>query len=441
MKLAEKFMAYWEAIFQLVFGSSRAHAIQNQLASNRFWNFSRVGFDGFRTGLRDAVSGVEQTRSRMMDYDQLLVWASLSLALIGLVMVYSASITLADGPKYANYSSNHFLIRHMISLAIAGFVGFWVFKIPVKVWDRVAPIIFVITILMLIVVLIPGLGKGVNGAKRWIPLGPLNFQPSELMKFAAVIFAASYTVRRQEYLHTFMKGMLPMGIAVALVGGLLMAEPDMGAFVVIALIAFGILFLGGINAKLFGALIAVGVMSAVTIIALSPFRRERIMAFLDPWQADNAANKGYQLTHSLMAFGRGEWFGTGLGGSVEKLHYLPEAHTDFILAVIGEELGFIGVAVTIFLFYWIVRRAFIIGRTSLQLDRSFAGLVAKGIAIWIGWQAFINMGVNLGLLPTKGLTLPLVSYGGSGILMNAVALAVLLKIDYENRILMRGGKL
>jgi cell division protein FtsW len=377
----------------------------------------------------------------MMEYDQLLVWAVLSLMLIGLVMVYSASITLADGPKYANYSSNFFLIRHMISLVIAIGVGIWVFKIPTKVWDRYSPLIFGFTVLLLIAVLIPGVGKGVNGARRWIPLGLMNFQPSELMKFAAIIFAASYTVQRQEYLHSFVKGMLPMGIAVALVGGLLMAEPDMGAFVVVALIAFGILFLGGINAKLFGGLIAVGLMSGAAMIALSPFRRGRMLAFMDPWQVDNAANKGYQLTHSLMAFGRGEWFGTGLGGSVEKLHYLPEAHTDFIMAVIGEELGFVGVLVMIFLFYWIVRRAFLIGRTALQLDRSFAGLAAKGVAIWIGWQAFINMGVNLGLLPTKGLTLPLVSYGGSAILMNVVAIAMLLRIDYENRILMRGGKL
>ena len=413
----------------------------NRLSLDRFWNFSRGGIDNFRTGLRDAVSGVEQTRSRMMEYDQLLVWAVLSLMLIGLVMVYSASITLADGPKYANYSSNFFLIRHMISLVIAIGVGIWVFKIPTKVWDRYSPLIFGFTVLLLILVLIPGVGKGVNGARRWIPLGLMNFQPSELMKFAAIIFAASYTVQRQEYLHSFVKGMLPMGIAVALVGGLLMAEPDMGAFVVVALIAFGILFLGGINAKLFGGLIAVGLMSGAAMIALSPFRRGRMLAFMDPWQVDNAANKGYQLTHSLMAFGRGEWFGTGLGGSVEKLHYLPEAHTDFIMAVIGEELGFVGVVVMIFLFYWIVRRAFLIGRTALQLDRSFAGLAAKGVAIWIGWQAFINMGVNLGLLPTKGLTLPLVSYGGSAILMNVVAIAMLLRIDYENRILMRGGKL
>jgi cell division protein FtsW len=311
----------------------------------------------------------------------------------------------------------------------------------VKAWDKLAPILFGITILLLIAVLIPGIGKGVNGARRWISFGFMNFQPSELMKFAVVIFAASYTVQRQEYLHSFVKGLVPMGIAVMIIGALLLWQPDMGAFVVIALIAFGILFLGGINVKLFGGLVVAGISSAAIIIALSPFRRERIFAFLDPWAADHAANKGYQLTHSLMAFGRGEWFGTGLGGSVEKLHYLPEAHTDFILAVIGEELGFAGVLVIIFLFYWIVRRAFLIGRTSLQLDRSFAGLVAKGIGIWIGWQAFINMAVNLGLLPTKGLTLPLISYGGSGILMNAVALAVLLKIDYENRVLMRGGKL
>jgi len=407
---------------------------------NRFWNISRGGFDGFRSGLRDAVSGVEQTRSRMMEYDQLLVWAILSLALIGLVMVYSASITLADGPKYANYSSNHFLVRHLISLGIATFVGFWVFKIPVKAWDKLAPYLFIITILLLIAVLIPGIGKGVNGARRWIPLGPMNFQPSELMKFAVIIFAASYTVQRQEHLQSFVKGFVPMGLAVALVGLLLMLEPDMGALMVIGIIAMGILFLGGINAKLFGGLTLVGILIVGAVIAISEFRRQRIFAFLDPWQAEHAARKGYQLVHSLMAFGRGEWFGVGLGGSVEKLHYLPEAHTDFILAVIGEELGFVGVCVVILLFYWIVRRAFLIGRTALQLDRSFAGLCAKGIAIWIGWQAFINMGVNLGLLPTKGLTLPLVSYGGSAILMNAVAFAVLLKIDYENRILMRGGK-
>jgi cell division protein FtsW len=203
----------------------------------------------------------------------------------------------------------------------------------------------------------------------------------------------------------------------------------------------GILFLGGISAKLFSYLIFISIVAFTTIVALSPFRAKRIIAFLDPWDPEQAQGKAYQLTHSLMAFGRGEWFGVGLGGSVEKLHYLPEAHTDFILAVIGEELGFIGVLIVILAFYYIVRRAFMIGRTCLQLDRSYAGLVAKGIGIWIGWQTFINMGVNLGLLPTKGLTLPLVSYGGSALLLNFIAIAVLLKIDAENRVLMRGGKL
>jgi len=280
----------------------------------------------------------------------------------------------------------------------------------------------------------------VNGARRWIPLGIMNFQPSELMKLAVVLYAANYTVRKQEWMQTVAKGFLPMGVAVVVVGMLLLLEPDMGAFLVIAAVAMGILFLGGINGKLFAGLVGVAVGAFALLITASPWRRERIFAYLNPWEESNALGKAYQLTHSLIAFGRGEWTGVGLGGSIEKLHYLPEAHTDFILAVIGEEFGFVGVLVVIILFYWLVRRAFGIGRTALQLDRTFAGLVAKGIGVWIGWQTFINMGVNLGLLPTKGLTLPLVSYGGSGILMNCVALAILLRIDYENRVLMRGGK-
>ncbi len=401
----------------------------------------KEGFEDFRLGLRDATTVVRPTRSRMMEYDQPLLWAVLILVTLGLVMVYSASIALPDGPKYAKYSSSHFLIRHAISIVIAFTVGVLAFKVPLKVWDRLAPTIFALAFIMLIFVLIPGVGKGVNGAKRWIPLGITNFQPSELMKLAVVLFAAWYTVQRQEYLHTVVKGLLPMGAAVIAVGVLLLWQPDMGAFMVIAVIAMGLLFLGGINAKLFGALTALAIASFASIIIFSEFRRQRIFAYLDPWNEEFAAGKAYQLTHSLMAFGRGEWFGVGLGGSIEKLHYLPEAHTDFILAVIGEELGFVGVAVVIGIFYWIIRRAFLIGRTALQLDRSFAGLVAKGIAIWIGWQAFINMGVNLGLLPTKGLTLPFVSFGGSGLMMNAVAIAILLKIDVENRVLMRGGKL
>ncbi|WP_439650352.1 putative lipid II flippase FtsW [Polynucleobacter kasalickyi] len=401
----------------------------------------RQGLNEFRSELRDATKTITYSRSAMATWDQSLLWAVVLLVLLGTVMVYSASITLADGKKYANYTTTYFLIRHLFSLGVAVIAGLIVYRLPSKVWDKIAPLLFIVTVLMLIAVLIPGLGKSVNGSKRWLPLGLMNFQPSELMKFAAVVFAAHYTVRRQEYLHSFLKGFLPLGMIVVVVGGLLMLEPDMGALMVVAAIAMGILFLGGINAKLFSYMILMGLGAFGIIVATSRFRRERIFAFLNPWKEEYAQDKAYQLTHSLMAFGRGEWFGVGLGGSIEKQHYLPEAHTDFILAVIGEELGFVGVLVVIVGFYYIVRRCFMIGRTCLQLDRSFAGLVAKGIGIWIGWQCFINMGVNLGLLPTKGLTLPLVSYGGSGLLMNAVAIAVLLKIDAENRALMRGAKI
>jgi cell division protein FtsW len=220
------------------------------------------------------------------------------------------------------------------------------------------------------------------------------------------------------------------------VGFLLLREPDFGAFVVITAIAFGILFLGGMNGRLFVLLTTIALVGFVLLIWLSPYRRERILGFMDPWQ--DSFGKGYQLSHALIAFGRGEWFGVGLGASVEKLFYLPEAHTDFLLAVIAEELGFVGVFVVVAFFVLLVQRAFAVGRQALLLERVFGGLVAQGIGIWFGFQAFINMGVNMGLLPTKGLTLPLMSFGGSGIVANCLALAVLLRIDYENRCLMRG---
>jgi cell division protein FtsW len=234
---------------------------------------------------------------------------------------------------------------------------------------------------------------------------------------------------------------MPMAMAVGCVGLLLLLEPDLGAFGVIVCIAMGILFLGGINGVWFGGIASILVVVFGLVIGLSPWRRERIFAYLNPWTEENALGKAYQLSHSLIAFGRGELFGVGLGGSVEKLHYLPEAHTDFLLAVIGEELGFVGVLVVVVMFYWIIKRAFEIGRQAIAIDLTFAGLTAKGIGLWIGVQTFINMGVNLGLLPTKGLTLPLMSYGGSGVLINCVGLAILLRIDYENRIRMRGGRL
>jgi len=369
-----------------------------------------------------------------------LLWVVIALLGLGLVMVYSASIAMSDSPKYASYRSYYFLLHQLVFLftgLIAAAIGF---RTPVKVWERMAPKLFVLTLAMLVLVLIPHIGKGVNGARRWIPLGLTNMQPSEVMKLAVTIYAANYTVRKQQYMHSFGKGFLPMALAVGFVGALLLLEPDMGAFMVVAAIAMGVLFLGGVNGKLFGGLVMTAFGTFSLLVWASPWRRARIFAYLDPWQEQYAQGKAYQLTHSLIAFGRGEWFGVGLGGSVEKLNYLPEAHTDFILAVIGEELGFVGVLIVILLFYWLVRRSFEIGRQALALDRTFAGLVAKGLGIWIGVQAFINMGVNLGLLPTKGLTLPLVSYGGSGIVMNCVAFALLMRVDYENRVLMRGGK-
>jgi cell division protein FtsW len=238
----------------------------------------------------------------------------------------------------------------------------------------------------------------------------------------------------------FARAVVPMAISVAVIGLLLLAEPDMGAFMVIAAIAMGILFLGGVNGRMFFLITAVLISAFVLMISTSQWRRERIFAYLNPWDEKYTLGKAYQLSHSLIAFGRGELFGQGLGSSVEKLHYLPEAHTDFLLAVIGEELGFAGVALVIIAFFWLARRLFHIGRQAIALDRVFAGLFAQGIGIWMGGQAFINMGVNLGVLPTKGLTLPLMSFGGSAIVVNMVALAIVLRVDIENRQLMRGGR-
>ena len=387
-----------------------------------------------------AVTSLDQ-RSKMMAYDQPLVWVVLLLMLFGMVMVYSASISLPDSPKYARYDNAHFLTRQATFIGVSLIAGLLAFRVRMETWQKLAPYLFVATLILLVLVLIPGVGKGVNGARRWLSFKVFNLQPSELMKLFVVLYAADYTVRKQQVMHKLTKGFMPMTLAIGFVGLLLLLEPDLGAFGVIVCIAMGILFLGGINGIWFGGIGAtlVGIFSMV--ILLSPWRRERIFAYLNPWEEENALGKAYQLSHSLIAFGRGELFGVGLGGSVEKLHYLPEAHTDFLLAVIGEELGFVGVLVVVTLFYWIIKRAFEIGRQAIAIDLTFAGLVAKGIGIWIGVQAFINMGVNLGLLPTKGLTLPLMSYGGSGVLINCVGLAILLRIDYENRVLMRGGRI
>jgi cell division protein FtsW len=391
--------------------------------------------------VRDGFEGGPGTRAvRLTAFDQSLVAVVCALMLLGLVMVYSASIAMPDNPKFANYSSVFFLQRHLLSLAIACIVGLVAVQIPVAFWEKRAPLIFVVSIVLLLLVLVPGIGKVVNFSRRWIPLGIMNFQPSELAKLAIALYAADYMVRRMDAREEFFRAVMPMVAAVAVVGVLLMREPDMGAFIVVATIALGILFLGGVNARMFFLMAIVVIATAAVFLYFDDLRRERILAYLDPWNPKYAQGKGYQLTHSLIAIGRGEIFGQGLGSSVEKLHYLPEAHTDFLLAVIGEELGFVGVASVIAAFFWMTRRLFHIGRQAIALDRVFAGLLCQGIGIWMGFQTFINMGVNLGLLPTKGLTLPLMSYGGSAILMNLVALAIVVRVDIENRALMRGGR-
>jgi cell division protein FtsW len=377
---------------------------------------------------------------RMAGFDQGLLWVTIALLMFGLVMVYSASIAMPDNPKFARYAHTHFLMRHVLSLAVAFIVAVLAFQVPLATWEKLAPWLFVVSLLLLILVLVPFIGKGVNGARRWISLGIMNFQPSELAKFAVLLYAADYMVRKMEVKERFFRAVMPMAIAIAIVGLLLLAEPDMGAFMVISVIAMGILFLGGVNARMFFVIATVVVVAFALMVMLSEWRRERIFAYLDPWSDKYSMGKGYQLSHSLIAFGRGEIFGVGLGGSIEKLHWLPEAHTDFLMAVIGEEFGLLGVLTVIGMFMWMTRRIMHIGRQSIALDRLFAGLVAQGVGIWMGFQTFINIGVNLGALPTKGLTLPLMSYGGSAILMNLIALAVVLRIDYENRLLMRGGR-
>lgn len=385
------------------------------------------------------IGTLDSPRRSIAEIDYALLWSVLALLFAGLVMVYSSSIAIAEAGRHTGYQPAYYLVRHGIFLCIGMVAAGIAFQIPLSLWQKYSPHLFMIGVFLLALVLIPGIGRDVNGARRWLSWGFGNLQPSELMKVFVVLYAADYAVRKINVMHDLKQAFLPMFGAMVVVGGLLLKEPDFGAFVVIISIAMGILFLGGLRARLF-ALLIVGLLIAFAVmIIVSPYRRDRVFGFMDPWA--DAYGRGYQLSHSLIAFGRGELFGVGLGGSVEKLFYLPEAHTDFLMAVIAEELGFFGVVAVIALFALIVQRAFAIGRQCVQLDRLYAALVAMGMGIWIGVQSFINIGVNMGLLPTKGLTLPLMSFGGSGILANCVALAVLLRVDWENRQLMRGGKL
>lgn len=376
------------------------------------------------------------TQTRVEKIDMPLIWVLLGVLVFGVVMVFSASVALPDDPRFSRLPSTYFVVKHVISTGLGLVALFCMLLIPTSLWEKYSGWIFAIAVAGLIAVLF--LGDGINGAKRWISLGLMNFQPTEFAKFAVVLYASAYMVRKMEVKEKFFTAVTPMGIAIGLVGVLILAEPDMGAFLVIAVIAMGILFLGGVNARMFFLMSCVLVMAFVIMVMSSSYRMARVVSYLEPWNPDYKNNDGYQLTNSLMALGMGFLFGTGLGSSIAKLNWLPEAHTDFLIAVIGEELGFVGVAVVIIAFFWVTRRIIMIGRQAITLDRVFAGLAAQGVALWIGFQAFINIGVNLGALPTKGLTLPLISYGGSAILMNLIAIGLVLRIDIENRSLMRG---
>lgn len=383
-----------------------------------------------KTGLLqpDARPGQAASRSPV---DLVLFWSVLLLLSIGFVMVYSASIMTAETMKATGYRGTYFMMRHAVYLFVGVTAAIVVFQIPMALWQRAAPFLFMAGGLLLVLVLIPGIGNVVNGSRRWINLGFMTMQPSEVMKLLTVIYAADYTVRKAAFMDDFKKSFLPMFSVMVFMAALLLRQPDFGALVVITSIAMSILFLGGLNWRVFAALLVLLAGAFVVLIVSSPYRLQRILGFMDPWA--DPFGKGYQLSHSLIAFGRGEWLGVGLGASVEKLFYLPEAHTDFLLAVIGEELGFIGIAVVLALFVTFIYRTFMVGREAMMRERYFAALVAQGIGVWLSVQAFINMGVNMGLLPTKGLTLPFLSFGGTGVLMNCVAVAVLLRIDFENR--------
>jgi cell division protein FtsW len=383
-----------------------------------------------------ARADLPRRAAALPEYDVSVVWAGAVLLTLGLVMVYSASISTAESARVTGGEATYYLARHAAFVGAGLAAGLAAFQVPMRAWQRAAPWLFVAGVVLLALVLVPGIGREVNGARRWLPLGLVNFQPSELMKLAVVLYAADYAVRKHALLHSLRRGLLPMLGVMLVVGWLLLREPDFGAFVVICAVAMAILFLAGMNGRWFAALAVLATIGFALLVVSSPYRVQRIFGFMDPWA--DAFGRGYQLSHALIAFGRGEWLGVGLGASVEKLHYLPEAHTDFLLAVVAEELGFAGVALVVAAFAWLCLRALAIGRRAADLERPFNALVAQGVAVWLGVQAFINMGVNMGVLPTKGLTLPFMSFGGSALVTSCVALALALRVDWESRQLMRG---
>ncbi|WP_028357739.1 putative lipid II flippase FtsW [Brackiella oedipodis] len=385
------------------------------------------------------INAIRPTRKHMRDYDLLLVAVIGALLMTSIVMVYSASIALSDNNNALQHQYQY-LFRQLIYVGVGLAVAWFVCHIQMDIWERYSKHVFLAALLFLVLVLVPFVGRQINGAYRWIPLGFFNFQPSEFMKFAIVLYTSNYVVRKtkEQKLTTFKEGLLPILIILAVVAGLIVKEPDLGATAVICTVSLCILFLGGIQKKILAGLGGLFIVLLAVTIWLTPWRMRRFLSYLDPFSEEYAQSTGYQLIHSLIAIGRGGWTGVGLGSSIEKLHYLPEAHTDFIMAVIGEELGYVGMVAVMACFLIVVYRGYKIGRHAMIIDRHFSGYVAQGIAVWIGVQSLINFCVCIGVLPTKGLTLPLVSFGGSAMVMNLAMIALLLRVDHENRKLSRG---
>ena len=381
---------------------------------------------------RKAIPGVtKQTVSAQEQkwlFDPWVLFLSISIILLGITMVGSASISIAE---QNNGEPFYYLYRQLIATGLGMGLGSVVLFTPIKLWEKTGPVLLLISILLLIAVLLPGVGREVNGSARWIPMGAFNLQVSELAKLAMVIYLAGYLVRHNETVKKTFKGFIIPMMVLASVALLLLMEPDLGATVVISATAMGMLFLGGVRLWQFLVLMTVMAIAVYFLIVLEPYRLERLQSFMDPWA--DPFNSGFQLTQSLIAFGRGELTGVGLGNSIQKLFYLPEGHTDFLFAVLAEELGGIGAITVIGLFSGLVIRVFVLAKTADQANKLFSAYLMFGLAIWIGLQAFVNIAVNMGVLPTKGLTLPLMSYGGSSMMIMCIVIALILRAEHEIR--------
>jgi len=358
--------------------------------------------------------------------DGVLIALVMSLLAIGLIMVASASISIADSHTSTPF---YYLYRQLIAAGLGLIVAMMIFKIRLVYWEKSGMFLLTISFFLVILVLIPGIGKTVNGSTRWIPVGFLNLQVSEVVKLFLMVYVAGYLVRHGEAVRSTLWGFIKPMMMVGLVCMFLLLEPDFGASVVIMATVLGMTFLAGVRFIQFAAMLTLFGGAATLLVVSSPYRLERLTAFINPWA--DPFDTGFQLTQSLIAIGSGGWTGTGLGGSVQKLFYLPEAHTDFLFAVLAEELGLIGVTIVIALYTALVFRAFMIARKAEACGNQFASFLSYGIGIWLGLQAFINIGVNMGVLPTKGLTLPLMSYGGSSLIVVSAAIGLLLRISYE----------